>query len=100
MSSCSHLEKLAINYYKTKKILNKTCIISSLGKSLKCARKSRMLLLGKCCFTATVLGLQKLNFCGGEPLMTMQLSNTLCCESGSCITLQLKYSKNTTREYS
>lgn len=59
-----------------------------------------MLLLGKRCFIATVLGLWKLNFCGGEPLMTMELSNTLCCESGSCITLQLKYSKNTTREYS
>lgn len=95
MSSCSHLEKLAINHYKTKKILNKTCIISSLRKSLKYVRKSRMLFLDKHCFIATVLRLRKLNFCGGEPLMTTELSNTLCYESGSCITLQLKYSKNT-----
>ena len=37
-------------------------------------------LLGKHCFIATVLRLRKLNFCGGEPLMTTELP-TLCAMS-------------------
>ena len=81
-----HVEKLAINDYKTKrKFLNKTLLFylnkTSLFILLKRARNAYR--RADCSFWMsvasflTVLGPRELNFCGGKPLMIMSFP-TLC----------------------
>lgn len=56
--------------------LNKSFTISSLRKNLKCTRTERPC-WGKCCLISNSLLAQRINFCGGEPLMTTELPSTL-----------------------
>lgn len=88
-----------------KHFLNKTFTISSLRESLEYIKKKKTNQKTECSFWVSVASfltaaqLRELNFCGGEPLMTTESSNTLCWESGSCITLQLKSPKNIARTF-